>query len=141
MRKDLRSLKPTSHNRIAALMAHTSRYSFRGTARLAKDSRVSKSTICHLVHGRTSPLYRTLAKVIRNLEFQLARKLNVREVISDDGTYPTKHICKLVGCRGCLPDSIHNDDGSVKEQWAGIRPGRWTGDVAEFIDEEVGAKC
>lgn len=141
MRKDLRSLKPTSHNRIAALMAHTSRYSFRGTSRLAKDSHVSKSTICHIVHGRTSPLYKTLAKIIRSLEYQLARKLNVREVVSEDGTYPTKHICRLVGCKGCLPDGIHNDDGSLRDRWAELRPGEWTGDVAEFIEEEEPARC
>lgn len=122
------------HNRVAALMAHTSRYSFRGTARLAKDSGLAKSTICHIVHGRTAPLYRTVAPIIRNLEYQLARKLDVREVFSQDGTYHTKHICKLAGCKGCLPDKLHEDDGSIKPQWSDVKPGRWSGDVVEFAE-------
>jgi DNA-binding XRE family transcriptional regulator len=128
--------KSVCHNRVAALMAHTSRYSFRGTSRLAKDSHVAKSTICHINHGRSNPLYKTVAPIIKSLEFQLARRLNVGEVFSEDGTYPTKHVCKLVGCRGCLPDKLHDSDGSIKPQWAEVQPGRWTGDVAEF--EETG---
>jgi DNA-binding XRE family transcriptional regulator len=123
------------HNRVAALMSHTSRYSFRGTSRLAKDSGVAKSTICHIIHGKTNPLYKTVDPIIRSLEFQLARKLNVREVFSEDGTYRTKSACKLAGCRGCLPDIVHESDGGIKPQWAHVRPGTWTGDVAEF--EEV----
>jgi hypothetical protein len=69
------------------------------------------------------------------LEFQLARKLNVREIFSEDGTFPTKSVCKLAGCRGCLPDKLHEPDGGIKPQWSHVRPGTWTGDVAEF--EEV----
>lgn len=124
------------HNRIAALMTHTSRYSFRGTSRLAKDAGLSKSTVCHIVHGNTAPLYRTVAPMIKCLEFQLARKLDVREVFSSDGTYPTRHVCKLAGCRGCLPDKIHRADGTVKPQWVDLRPGMWSGDVDEFREED-----
>lgn len=127
---------PNCHNRIAALMAHTSRYAFRGTSRLAKDSNVAKSTICHIIHGRTNPLYKTVAPIIRNLEYQLARKLNVRDVFSEDGTYVTKHVCRIAGCRGCLPDLLHDADGSIKPQWGHIKPGKWTGDVAEFLEVE-----
>ncbi len=130
----LQPIAATCHNRIGALMEHTSRYSFRGTSRLAKDSNLAKSTICHIIHGRTNPLYKTIAPIIKSLEFQLARNLNVREVFSEDGTYPTKHVCKLVGCKGCLPDVLHEADGSVKPQWAHVRPGQWSGDVAEFAE-------
>lgn len=122
------------HNRVAALMAHTSRYSFRGTSRLAKDAGVAKSTVCHILHGRSNPFFKTVTPIVKSLEFQLARKLNVREVFSDDGTYPTKHVCRLAGCKGCLPDSVHQSDGSIKRAWAHIRPGRWTGDVFEFTE-------
>lgn len=112
-------------------MAHTSRYSFRGTSRLAKDSGVAKSTICHLVHGKSSPLYKTLERIVASLEFQVARKLNTREVASEDGSYPTQFACKLVGCTGCLPDFAYLPDGSVKPEWADVKPGKWTGDVSE----------
>lgn len=97
---------------------------------------MAKSTICHIVHGRTNPLYKTVAPIIRSLEFQLARRLNVRDVFSEDGTYPTKMVCKLAGCKGCLPDSVHDQDGNVKPHMKEVRPGKWTGDVAEF--QEVG---
>lgn len=134
MTKQLRIAPAVCHNRVAALMMHTSRYSFRGTSRLAKDCGLAKSTICHIVHGRTSPLYRTVAPIIRNLEYQLARKLNVRDVFSEDGSFPTKHVCKLAGCKGCLPDRLHNLDGSIKPEWSRVQPGTWSGDVAEFIE-------
>lgn len=134
MTKQLRIAPAGCHNRVAALMMHTSRYSFRGTSRLAKDSGLAKSTICHIVHGRTNPLYRTVAPIISNLEYQLARKLNVRDVFSEDGSFPTKHVCKLAGCKGCLPDRLHNVDGSIKPQWSHVQPGKWSGDVAEFME-------
>lgn len=136
MTKQLRIAPAVCHNRVAALMAHTSRYCFRGTSRLAKDCNVAKSTICHIIHGRTNPLYRTVAPIIRNLEYQLARKLNVRDVFSEDGLFPTKHVCKLAGCRGCLPDRLHNLDGSIKPQWSRVQPGKWSGDVSEFLEDQ-----
>src|SRR5688572_10342603 len=92
------------HNRIEAIMAHTSRYSFRGTSRLAKDAGVSKSTICQLIHGQSSPLYVTLKRIVSQLEFQIGRRLGTREVVSENGTYPTPFVCKLVGCAGCMPE-------------------------------------
>lgn len=122
------------HNRISAIMAHASRYSFRGTSRLAKDAGVAKSTICHLIHGKSSPLYVTLKRIVSSLEYQVARKLGTREVVSEDGTYPTKYVCKLVGCSGCLPEQAYRPDGSLKPQWAFVKPGKWSGDVAEFAE-------
>lgn len=99
---------------------------------MAKDAGVAKSTICHILHGRTNPLYKTVAPIIRSLEFQLARRLNVRDVFSEDGKYPTKHVCTLVGCKGCLPDRIYDVDGSKKPEWPDLEPGKWTGDSLEF---------
>lgn len=113
-------------------MAHSSRYSFRGTSRLAKDAGVAKSTICQLRHGRSNPFYVTLQRVIGQLEFQLARRLRTREVVSEDGTYPTKFVCKLVGCPGCIPEEAFLPDGTMKNEWKQVLPGQWTGDVAEF---------
>lgn len=113
-------------------MAHTSRYSFRGTSRLAKDSGVAKSTICHLIHGKASPFYLTLRRIVGSLEFQIARKLGTREVVSEDGSYPTPFVCKLVGCSGCMPERAFYPDGTMKDEWAHVEPGKWTGDVVEF---------
>lgn len=132
MNKKNTSAQLRCHNRIAAIMAHTSRYSFRGTSRLAKDAGVSKSTICHLTHGQSSPLYITLKRIVSHLEFQIARRLGTREVVSEDGAYPTAYVCKLVGCSGCMPEQAFLPDGTLKDEWQGVEPGKWTGDVAEF---------
>lgn len=119
------------HNRIASIMAHSSRYGFRGTSRLAKDAGVAKSTISHLIHGKSSPLYKTLERIVSKLEFQLGRKLSVRDVVSEDGSYKVP-VCRLVGCPGCLPEFAFMADGSIKPEWSRVHPGEWSGDVAEL---------
>lgn len=120
------------HNRIQAIMAHTTRYSFRGTSRLAADAGVSKSTLSHLNRGLQSPLYTTVARVVKCLGFQLGRKLEIDEVISPDGTYPTPSVCQLCRCLGCLPDSVYETDGARKRELDSVVPGLWTGDIDEF---------
>jgi DNA-binding phage protein len=101
-----------SHNRIAAIMMHTDRYSFRGASRLAADTGLSKSTISHLVRGKSSPLTITVERVVKALEDQMGRpsgqQLNHQEVVSATGSYPTPSVCALVGCRGCLTRSGHS---------------------------------
>ena len=120
------------HNRIAAIMVHTRRYAFRGTSRLAADSGLSKSTVSHVVRGKVNPLYITISRIVKALELQTQRPLDLREVVSPDGTYPTKSICHLVGCSGCLPDRAYLDDGSLVPGLEDVKPGQWTGDVSEF---------
>lgn len=99
---------------------------------MAKDACVAKSTVCQLVNGTTSPLYKTLDRIVSRLEFQIARKLNAREVFSQDGQYPTSFVCQLVGCSGCLPEFAYLPDGSIKSEWAEVQPGKWTGDNLEL---------
>lgn len=120
------------HNRIAAIMAHTSRYAFRGTCRLAADACVSKSTISYLVRGQTIPLFPTARSVVNCLERALNRRLDYDEVLSPDGSYPTVFVCQLVGCTRCLPDAVYESDGSRKAAFADTLSGQWTGDVDEF---------
>ncbi|MCO5297197.1 MAG: hypothetical protein M9921_10105 [Fimbriimonadaceae bacterium] len=134
-----------SHNRIAAIMVHITRYSFRGTSRLAHDAGVAKSTISHLIRGLGNPMYITARRVVKCLEHHLGRRLHPDEVFSPDGTYPTLSVCRLCGCHGCLPDCIFRDDGSRRTEHDDIVPGHWTGDVEEFqiaskTDEEVGTQ-
>lgn len=136
-----RSMKAATktHNRIGAIMSHITRYSFRGTSRLAQDSGVSKSTISQLRRGLSNPLYTTVCRVVKSLERQLERKLDEAEVISHDGSYPTSSVCELCGCPGCLPDSVYYDDGARTPQSRGVVPGLWTGDVFEFDDARKGS--
>lgn len=115
-------------------MQHTSRYSCNPTSRLATDSGVAKSTISHLVHGRTNPLYNTAARVVKCLEDQLHMFLDCREVFSEDGSYHTRYVCKLVRCPGCTPGLAYDAEGSKKPAFQSVRAGEWTGDSLEFED-------
>ena len=123
-----------SHNRIAAVMAHTARYSFRSVSRLASDSGLSKSTVCHLVRGKASPLYITAARIVKCLEKETRRPIDCTELFSEDGWYPTSYVCDLVGCNGCLPDVLFDADGSRTPGLEDFKPGRWTGDTCEFLE-------
>lgn len=122
-------------------MAHVPRYSFRGTSRLAADAGVSKSTISHLARGLNNPLYITVRQVVKCLEFQLGHVLHCDEVVSLDGKYSTSSVCQLCGfiCgrKGCLPDSVYEEDGSRKRGFESLVPGTWTGDVDEFKKSAV----
>ena len=120
------------HNRVAAIMLHTSRYSCYPTSRLAADTGVAKSTISHLVHGRTNPLYSTAARAVKCLERELGRPLDLREVFSEDGSYPTPFVCPLVGCPRCLPEVVLDADYSRKPELGFVKAGEWTGDSLEF---------
>lgn len=122
------------HNRVAAIMLHTSRYSCYPVSRMAADSGVAKSTISHLIHGRTSPLYNTAARLVKCLEDESHRFLDCREVFSESGSYRTKHICKLVDCPGCTPEIVFDQDNHRKPAFQSVRPGEWTGDTCEFDD-------
>ena len=123
------------HNRVAAIMVHTRRYWSMGASLLAADAGVSKSTISHLVRGKSHPLYSTAISVVKCLERELGFRLDLDEVFSEDGTYPTPFICALARCPGlgCRPAIIWDEDAnSVKPAFRFVNPGHWTGDNFEF---------
>jgi len=126
--------KPNSHNRIFALMLHSSRYSERGAARLARDAGIGRTTLWRMIHGLESPYVATALKVIKCLEFNLGRKLHFKEVFSEDGKYAQKSVCRLAGCRGCLPAQAFDSNNNRRVSWASVKPGHWTGDLSEFED-------
>lgn len=96
-----------THNRVAQLMAHTTRYAFKSETRLARDAGVSKSAVSRLVQGHTSPSFALVTAITRALEKALGVPLDPREVVSTDGTYPTSSVCDLVGCRRCGLYEVH----------------------------------
>lgn len=117
------------HNRILALMAHTKRYAFKGETRLARDAGVSKSAVCRLLNGRSSPSYALVLAVTSALEKHLGHSIDPRDVISADGRYPTASACELAGCKGCLPAEAYDENDKVKPQYRHLRPGQWTVDI------------
>lgn len=118
--------KAVPHNRIAAVMEHTTKYVIEGRARLARDAGVSKSAVSRLVRRECVPSTTLMLAVTRALEKQLGRPLDPRELISPNGEYPTANVCELCGCPGCLPERAYNEDGSLKPGWEGVEPGTWS---------------
>ena len=114
------------HNRILALMVHTNRYAFKGETRLAADAGVSKSAVCRLLNGRSSPSFALVVAITRALEKQLGRPLDPRDLISTDGQFPTPSACQLAGCKGCLPAEVYDENDKVKPEYQHLRPGQWT---------------
>jgi hypothetical protein len=81
--------------------------------------------------GRTRPSYGLVTKVAKVLESSLGKPLDPRELVSFEGEYPTTFVCRLCGCRGCLPAQAHSDTPRVKAKWRNVPPGMWTGDNRE----------
>lgn len=129
--------RPRLHNRVAAIMIHTSRYAFNGPSRLARDTGLSVSAVSRFMHGRVRPSPMTLLLVMSALEAQLGFRLRLDEVISLTGEYPTRNICELLNCKGCLPDKAYHPDNERRDWWKTHRGGDWTGDVAEVGDEKL----
>src|ERR1041385_4778419 len=99
-----------NYNRISAVMAHTTRYAFRGQARLAQDAGVSRSTICRLLSGQSRPSFDLVLTITTLLEEQLGRRLDPRELISLTGSYPTASVCALCGCQRWLPQEAYDEE-------------------------------
>lgn len=113
------------HNRILALMAHTTRYAFQGETRLANDAGVSKSAVSRLLTGQSSPSFALVVALTKVLEKRLGRSLDPRDLISLDGSYPTATACELAGCRGCLPAEAYDEHNRLKPEYKDVKPGQW----------------
>ncbi|MBV6459404.1 MAG: hypothetical protein HONBIEJF_02552 [Fimbriimonadaceae bacterium] len=113
-------------------MIHLPRYWSMGASALARDIGMSKSTISHLLRGKSNPLYSTASRVVKGLESQLGFPLNDKEVFSEDGSYPTPYVCTLVGCRGCLPGAFLSSGRQLRRGLPRIERGHCTGDNFEL---------
>lgn len=133
----IRPKLPRSHNRVAAVMAHTSRYAFKGRTRLIEDAGISRSSLARLLAGSAWPIQATLIRIARQLEKEVGRHLDCRELWSEDGTYPTPNICDLVGCPGCMPPQFYSVKDDVRARYANTKAGQWTGDNFENIPGET----
>ena len=123
------------HNRIVAAMIHTSRYAFKGKARLAADCGVAPSTICRFLLGQCSPSFSLVSAVTAALEKQLGVTIDPRELVSRDGAYPTPSICALCGCKGCLPDEAYDDEERIKPEYRHLKSGQWTTLSAQCVQQ------
>ena len=106
-------------------MAHTTRYSFKGQARLAQDAGVERSTISRLIAGRTRPSFSLIFTIAELFEQQLGVPLDPRELISVTGSYRTPSVCALCGCTGCLPAEAYDENDCRRETCEDMQPGQW----------------
>ena len=104
-------------NRIRALMEHSVRYAFMGEARLAKDCGVSCAAVSRLMGGKSSPSFALVARISQAFERQFKRRIDPREIVSLDGSYPTASVCQLVGCKGCTPQAAWNENDVLKPEY------------------------
>lgn len=113
-------------SRIGDVMSHTTRYSFDGITRLARDAKVSVSAISKIVNRETNPSFLMVARIAEALEKELGYSIDPRELVAEEGRFPTRHACDLIdGCRGCLPDAATDEYGDRKKAFMDIKPGRW----------------
>ncbi len=114
------------YNRVGAIMLHIPWYTFRGQVRLARDVGVSRSTICRMLSGRSAPSYPVMAGVVEALSRRLDRPLELGDVFSPDGTFPTSSVCGLCGCGGCLPAQAYDkEDDTLRPEYENVRSGQW----------------
>ena len=115
------------YNRLAAVMLHIPWYTFHGQVRLANDAGVSPSNVCRLLAGQSVPSFPIACAITEAMELRLGKKLDMRELISLDGSYLTPNVCHLVGCRGCLPAFAYNEESdTLLPEFRSVRPGTWS---------------
>ena len=113
-------------SRLADVMAHINRYSFRGTARLAEDSGVSPSYLSRLINSRRAkPSSLIVARITAALEGACGLRIDPRDLVAEHGRFLTRHVCDVVGCRGCLPSNAYDEFGDLKPTFADVKPGQW----------------
>ena len=112
-------------NRFADLMVHTDGYSFKGVTRLAKEARVSASSVSRLINGKMNPSFLMVARLTAALERALGFPIDPRDLVAESGSFLTRHTCELARCRGCLPNNALDEFGDTKPAFSGIQPGTW----------------
>ena len=111
-------------HRIGAVMAHVPWYSFKSQARLAADLGFSKSAISRLLRGECTPSLALACALTNTLEKRLGRKLELRELFTVNGTYPTPSACQLVGCDNCLPPEAYDQDDNLRPEFRNVPAGQ-----------------
>jgi transcriptional regulator with XRE-family HTH domain len=112
-------------NRFGDAMVHLDRYAFKGVARLAKDARVSASSVSRLLNGKMNPSFLMVARLTTAIERQLGLRIDPRDLISESGQFLTRYVCDLVGCSGCIPERAFDEYGDLKPAFTGVQPGNW----------------
>ncbi|BCM94546.1 hypothetical protein IAD21_06453 (plasmid) [Abditibacteriota bacterium] len=87
------------HHRVREIAFHIPWYGFKTQARLAHDTQVVPSTISRLLRGKELPSLLVALRLTQTLSQRVGYPLDVREVFSLDGSYPTPSVQSRQRCR------------------------------------------
>ncbi|HEY3780310.1 MAG TPA: hypothetical protein VGL56_04445 [Fimbriimonadaceae bacterium] len=112
-------------NRFLDVMAHSDRYAFKGSSRLAFDASVSPASVSRLIHSQMNPSFLMVARLTAALEKELGYQIDPRDVIAESGRFLTRSCCDLAHCRGCLPGNALDEFGNKTPEFEDVEPGTW----------------
>jgi transcriptional regulator with XRE-family HTH domain len=112
-------------NRIADVTAHLDRYMFKGTTRLALDSKVSPSTITRILNNQINPSFALVARITAAIESEFGIQIDPRNLVAENGDFLTPFTCDLMACKGCLPESALDEFGDLKPAFTNVSKGKW----------------
>jgi transcriptional regulator with XRE-family HTH domain len=112
-------------NRIADVMAHSTQFSFWGVSRLAEMAGVSSAAVSRIINGKINPSFLMVARLAKALEDDFGIPIDPRELVAENGAFPTRFTCDLVRCSGCLPAAATDEFGDLKRAYHGVVPGQW----------------
>lgn len=118
---------PRVTNRLRAVLLHVPYFTIEGYARLARECGVVRSTISRLVRGKSLPTYDFARRITQVLSQYWGKPLDMRELFTTDGTYPTASVCDLMDCKGCFPPEAWNEStDTLRPKWRYLKPGEWS---------------
>ena len=114
-----------AQNRLRQIVWHIPWYGFRTQTRLAEDSGVSQAAISRMMRGLTQPTLPVAQRVTEALSRRLNIPIELRDVFSPDGTYPTPSVCHLTQCPSCLPPTAYDESHRLKPEFRGSNASEW----------------
>ena len=114
------------HNRLRAIIQHIDPFFFQGITKLAHEAGVSHSAISRICSGKSGASYPVICAITEVLERHLGKRIDPREIVSFNGTYPTPSVCELCNCKGCLPHEYWNEEkDEVRPEFSNVKGGAW----------------
>ncbi|MBS1703674.1 MAG: helix-turn-helix transcriptional regulator [Armatimonadetes bacterium] len=113
-------------SRLSDIMSHIPRYSFEGSARLAADTGISRSTIYRLMKGHRGPSATSVRLITDAIRRETKLPIEPWDIFAEDGRFNTKFVCDLFPeCRGCMPEVAYDRFGNLTPAFIGIQAGKW----------------
>lgn len=112
-------------SRLADVLAHTKRYSFKAPSRLSQDAGVHPASVFRILRGGGNPSFLTVTRITEAIERELGFRIDPRDLIAEGGRFPTPFCCDVTRSQPSLPDSAYDEFGDLKPAFAGIEPGKW----------------